>query len=490
MIDIPRVSRDGRGVLKTVVTYLVLIPKWVSVLLAVLILVGLEWIPKALLWPARVLWLLLVISAVVSWARGIGTARRAGFGLLALLVGLALAYLAAEAGAWALIRMRPHLGSPPLVLTDMQRDSIVQALSDEAAYTQLDPALGWKPRPGSVSGDGLGHINADGIRALRRYPRDLGGIRERVLTFGDSYTHGNDVDDAQTWQHAAEQARPGLEMLNFGVGGYGMTQAFLRYEAEVENYEATGAILGCMTDDLRRSLNVYYPFRFSPPSLAPSASGSPYAGLDAAGRLEFHPNPLGSPEAYRALLEAPDETLRSLARREALLPEPGATPLLDLWRVGGAVYAEPLEAAGFWLRKQTHLLAGRRKPTLGAARRAPSVYEPGNVVFEVNLQIFERFATTARARGLKPRILWFPSPKDVAAFNRGRPEPVYAAYLAAMAERGIEVVDVLTWLREDFATAGGIDLDGAFHRGHYTPPVNARIGQRLAAMSWRIDGEG
>lgn len=458
-----------------------------------ILVAGFGWLPSALRWPVRVIgWgmvVWLVIRVVRRWRRSPPTPRGLAFVTAAAALGLLLAYLAAEGGAWGLIRLRPQYGSPRLELTTVQRRAVEQALAGATPYTRLDARLGWVNQANAVSADGLARTNADAVRADRDYPTALGNVRERVLTFGDSFTHGTNVANDETWQHHAEQARPGLEMLNFGVGGYGMTQALLRFETEVGRYEATGVILGCMTDDLRRSLNAYYPFRFRPPSLAPSASGAPHAVLDAAGRLEIRPNPLADPASYRALLDRPADALTRLARIEPLYPSPGATPLLDLVSVSRQTYPDGWDRALRWLPGRAGDFFLGRKPDRPSRQRAvPGIYEAGNLVFETNLQIFERFHRGARDRGLVPLILWFPSPKDVAARAGGRERAVYAAYLEALAARDIETIDVLAWIEADFGGPGRWDASSLFVGGHYAPAVNAAIGRRLAARSWLPTG--
>ena len=47
--------------------------------------------------------------------------------------------------------------------------------------------------------------------------------------FGDSMTHGDEVTDDEAWLHRLSE-RLGCNVQNFGVGGYGLDQAALRYE--------------------------------------------------------------------------------------------------------------------------------------------------------------------------------------------------------------------------------------------------------------------
>src|SRR5262249_7026483 len=46
--------------------------------------------------------------------------------------------------------------------------------------------------------------------------------------FGDSFTHGDEVDDNEAWPFLLSQ-KLGCEIENFGAGGYGLDQAYLKY---------------------------------------------------------------------------------------------------------------------------------------------------------------------------------------------------------------------------------------------------------------------
>jgi hypothetical protein len=76
----------------------------------------------------------------------------------------------------------------------------------------------------------------------------------RINTYGDSFTHGDQVNDGETWQeylagHLGEPIR------NFGVGGYGVYQAYRRMVREERtNHGAQNLILYIWGDDHIRSL--------------------------------------------------------------------------------------------------------------------------------------------------------------------------------------------------------------------------------------------
>ncbi len=104
----------------------------------------------------------------------------------------------------------------------------------------MDPELGWVRKPYS-SGKEKGRdgkstqftINKHGARSNPGYD----DRESRILLFGDSYAFGRQVDNDQTWAHLVSKDLD-ENILNFGVGNYGLDQAILRLEREQKkNYD-------------------------------------------------------------------------------------------------------------------------------------------------------------------------------------------------------------------------------------------------------------
>jgi hypothetical protein len=82
--------------------------------------------------------------------------------------------------------------------------------------------------------------------------------RRRIALIGDSFTFGLEVRFEDTWGHKLEQALgPAFQVLNFGVDGYGVDQAYLRYNRDVTTWRPEVVILSIIDDDLRRTMCVY-----------------------------------------------------------------------------------------------------------------------------------------------------------------------------------------------------------------------------------------
>jgi hypothetical protein len=159
-------------------------------------------------------------------------------------------------------RLRPYQ-LPVASLTE--RLATLRASAD--SYLMYDPHLGWTIRPDGRSQDGRQHANAAGLRADREYTATPAPDVLRIAIFGDSFTHGDEVLLDETWgrQLEGDLARRGIraEVLNFGVGGYGMDQALLRWRALGRRWMPQLVVLGFVVEDVYRNVNVlrslYYP---------------------------------------------------------------------------------------------------------------------------------------------------------------------------------------------------------------------------------------
>jgi lysophospholipase L1-like esterase len=101
--------------------------------------------------------------------------------------------------------------------------------------------------------------------------------KSRINTYGDSFTECNQVSDGETWQEYLA-AHLGEPIRNFGVGGYGVYQAYRRMLREEEtDHAAKYVILTICCDDSTRSLLRYRRALF-------------FAGWPEYGGTTFHGN--------------------------------------------------------------------------------------------------------------------------------------------------------------------------------------------------------
>jgi hypothetical protein len=140
------------------------------------------------------------------------------------------------------------------------RVEIDRYLASTDSYIIYDPDTGWAIRPNGTSDDGLYHANAAGLRANRDYPLEPPEDVTRIAIFGDSFTHGDDVHFEESWGYQLEQIliaqRYRVEVLNFGVGGFGMDQAYLRWQKMGCQYAPDVVLFGFQVENIYRNLNV------------------------------------------------------------------------------------------------------------------------------------------------------------------------------------------------------------------------------------------
>lgn len=133
----------------------------------------------------------------------------------------------------------------------------------DTGYVTYDPQLGWGINPNKVSGDSMYVSNFYGIRDLDDFDLFPDTAVIRIALFGDSYTHGDEVSNKETWAFFLEEELKAkgiaCEVLNFGVGGYGMDQAYLRFVERGKQVQADVVVLGLQVENFWRNLNVFRP---------------------------------------------------------------------------------------------------------------------------------------------------------------------------------------------------------------------------------------
>jgi hypothetical protein len=103
-----------------------------------------------------------------------------------------------------------------------------------SSYIVNDDLMGWTVGPNRQSTDGLYFSSSEGIRAPHEgvtFAKTAG--KTRIALVGDSYTFAEEVRYEETWGYLLEKALGSeFQFLNFGVPGYGVDQAYLRYEKD------------------------------------------------------------------------------------------------------------------------------------------------------------------------------------------------------------------------------------------------------------------
>lgn len=145
---------------------------------------------------------------------------------------------------------------------DIVRQNVTDYFTRITETTMIyNPMTGWSPRPNSRSQDGLYDYNSQGIRsAPQEYELTPPAGVLRIALFGDSFTHAAEVRYEHSWGYFLQEELTRLgqpaEVINFGVNGYGMDQAFLRWQDLGQPYQPQVVIFGLQMENVQRNVNL------------------------------------------------------------------------------------------------------------------------------------------------------------------------------------------------------------------------------------------
>ena len=125
-------------------------------------------------------------------------------------------------------------------------------LINDTRLHNTHPTRGWTPKPNlSVTIDNIKYTtNQQGHRALKDYKPNP--EQYTVLVVGDSYTFGNDTDDSFLWTNLLQAKDRRLNIINLGVGGYGLDQIYITLKESIKTYQPDLVIAAFISDDLFR----------------------------------------------------------------------------------------------------------------------------------------------------------------------------------------------------------------------------------------------
>ena len=131
-------------------------------------------------------------------------------------------------------------------LSEKHKAALHTLLKNQSTYGKYSPDLGWTIKKNGTSP--LFQANAQGLRGDRDYSLKPPPNIVRIATFGDSFTHGDEVKNKQTWQEKLNSIDQNLEILNFGVNGYGLDQSFLRYQKDGVKFNSHIVLIGFLSE--------------------------------------------------------------------------------------------------------------------------------------------------------------------------------------------------------------------------------------------------
>jgi lysophospholipase L1-like esterase len=312
--------------------------------------------------------------------------------------------------------------------------------------------LGWVPRPGFARGQAIQDQN--GLRAAtteRAVDRVPAATNYRIALFGDSFTYGAEVAYEDSWCADLERqlVLPGFqtEVLNFGVSGYGMDQAYLRWKHQGIDFAPQLVVFGLQFENFQRNTNLV------------RAIYNPRTGL-----------PFAKP---RFVLE--DDRLR-LVNHPCVAPQDLPEVLRNFdkwpWSQHEAHYRAEDYQSRWW---QASRLLTFVENVIGEALLAEeSDYQANSDDARLCLKIIENFADSVASVGAQFIVLVMPKRKDLEyAMVHG--EFPYENILTAAA-RPLPVVRAD---RQLLKAAQANTLESLYLRLHYSAKGNQIVAQAL-----------
>ncbi len=339
-------------------------------------------------------------------------------------------------------------------VSDLHRDMLKIYLANEA-YIVHDSLTGWALNPNVEKG--LYRINAQGLRGNREYSQIPDSGKIRISVHGDSFTFGDEVNNDQTWAAQLEALDNRLEALNFGVSGYGLDQAFLRYQTLGKRFPGNYVFMCVMPADIRRHVNVFRPFLHSFTGL-PLSKPRFILRNDS---LKLLPNPMPSINNYREMLLNPGDRIPELGRHD------------DFFRQG---YDKKSWDRVPSLRLGKTLKYAYKKTDPVDEIIVQNIINENSRAFILTQRILTAFYQEAMRRGEKPIVVLLPARKDLTQFRK-RGRRIYQPLIAFLQDSGMDWVDLM----DGFEKFGKNDnLKTLFMKSHYSPRGNQIVARTLA----------
>lgn len=321
---------------------------------------------------------------------------------------------------------------------------------------EIHPVLGW--RYAANYKNAMHQLNSKALRSTKEYTPIPDPDVLRIATFGSSIVYCSEVDNPNSWPGLMEAENPDLEVLNYGVPGYGTDQAYLLYLLEGSDLSPQVVVIGFTSDELRRIVNVYQRFL----STRQPVSFKPRFLLNAQGELFLLEVPVRERADYERLLANPREIIRFGDHDYWYQPSVYENPLYD--------YSATVRMTCWMATEVNRRFLDPDRPFRG------QVFNDTSSAFRIQLALFEKFAEAVRASDALPLVVLLPETESVQRGLRGDPK-LYDPLLRPLRERGIDCVDAIEAFR-DAGTSADVNVWFA-SGGHYSPEGNKVVASWL-----------
>ena len=308
-----------------------------------------------------------------------------------------------------------------------------------------DENLGW-PSPSTF---GHGDYDKIGSRIIPSFPDETNSC---VSLYGDSFTFGAEVSHEEAWGNVLSQ-NLGCRVSNFGVGGYGTDQAYLRFQLNTADSSPT-VILGYMVENIARNVNQYR-FLFYPLGGEYMYGLKPRFILGEQGKLRLIKLPKFSEREFLEMTEDPGKYLPY----EYFVP--------------GGKFVSRGPKFPYTLSLLSLANHSRLRAKLSGKPRYAEFYDPrhSSGAFQVTVGILEAFQEEAKKRGKKPLVLIIPYSAELR-YYRKKGVWLYQGLVEELRRRGVEFLDAGPPIMEYLGPRDECELFFNACRGHLNKEGN------------------
>ena len=345
-----------------------------------------------------------------------------------------------------------------------------------ATKKALDAYLSGAFQPSVVQDSTLGwrrvtEVTSQGVRDNITYTPEAPEGKKRIAAFGDSFTYGSDVALGENWSKRMAALDSSVEVLNYGVGAFGLDQAYLRYRLEGTALRPHIVFIGYLTENIGRHVNVFRGF------YAPGYPGFFYTKprfVLEGDSLRLLPNPLRTADDYRRLQADPERVLAEVGKNDFHFRSLYSTSQLDF---------SPT------VRLVKLVVARARQATQTPILTSDGRYNTDSEAYKLTLEIFDDFHRDVIRDGATPVIVIFP---DINDHRRSREGEIkrHAEMLEYFDSKGYRYIDLIEAFKP---VESRYPVDSLVVQwGHFSP-----LGNDLAARyilrrlrEWRVLSSG
>ncbi len=347
----------------------------------------------------------------------------------------------------------------PLALKDKDRIESEARAGNILASNEFSRELGWEPR-------------SDNAHGYRGPPKDVGTAA--IALFGDSFTLGFHPVE-KSWPHLLE-TKLGRPVLNFGVGGYGVDQAYWRFKKRyLGEIHTPYVVLAIMSENIARNLSLYRGFYNRRSSLA--ATKPRYRTADD-GRVAYVENPLNSMDELPKLTDV--EFLRSIGERDYWYQY---FDQFDLNEMVGFPYSY------YFLKALPYYVSRFYMHRIQESAPYKDLYsdEEAKKILRV---IIERFIQDAKSVGSFPVILFLPNWMDMDDVVHKHEKTCYAEFFEDVRAEHPATFDGLSYFMPYFSHGEPIsEFFQSRTNGHYNARGDKVLSEGFYEELMAVDGE-